>query len=134
MNSVKKVQQEADGAVFAMGTGTLRLEVCSDSIIHVLYSPAASSQKRTDFVAIKKSWPSAKFTVDSTEDAITLSTFRLKVTVTRKDGAISYAEANGAPLVEEATRRMTAVKVNGEDTHRSESFLSVYGSHEGFYG
>ena len=134
MNPVQQVQPEADGAVFTMGTGTLKLQVCSDSIIHVLYSPAASFPKRTDFVVIKQSWPSANFTLDSTGDAVILSTSRLKITVTRKDGAITYAEANGAPLVEEATRRMTAEKVNGEDTYRSESFLSIYGSHEGLYG
>ena len=134
MNPVQQVQPEADGAVLTMGTGTLKLQVCSDSIIHVLYSPAASFPKRTDFVVIKQSWPSAKFTLDSTGDAVILSTSRLKITVTRKDGAITYAEANGAPLVEEATRRMTAEKVNGEDTYRSESFLSIYGSHEGLYG
>jgi len=134
MNPVQQVQPEADGAVFTMGTGTLKLQVCSDSIIHVLYSPAASFPKRTDFVVIKQSWPSAKFTLDSAGDAVILSTSRLKITVTRKDGAITYAEANGAPLVEEATRRMTAEKVNGEDTYRSESFLSIYGSHEGLYG
>ena len=134
MNPVQQVQPEADGAVFTMGTGTLKLQVCSDSIIHVLYSPAASFPKRTDFVVIKQSWPSAKFTLDSTGDAVILSTSRLKITVTRKDGAITYAEASGAPLVEEATRRMTAEKVNGEDTYRSESFLSIYGSHEGLYG
>jgi alpha-D-xyloside xylohydrolase len=134
MNSVKKVQQQADGAIFAMGTGTLKLQVCSDSIIHVLYSPTASFPKETDFVVIKQSWPSATFTMDSTDDAVTLSTSRLKITVTRKDGAITYAEANGAALVEEATRGLTAEKVNGEDTYRSESFFSIYGSHEGLYG
>jgi alpha-D-xyloside xylohydrolase len=134
MNPVKQVQPEADGALFTMGTGTLKLQVCSDSIIHVLYSPTASFPKRTDFVVIHESWPAAKFTMDSTADAVILSTSRLKITVTRKDGAITYAEANGAPLVEEATRRMTAEKVNGEDTYRSESFINIYGSHEGLYG
>jgi alpha-D-xyloside xylohydrolase len=134
MNPVKQVQPEADGAVFTMGSGTLKLQVCSDSIIHVLYSPTASFPKRTDFVVINESWPAAKFTLDSTADAVILSTSRLKITVTRKDGAITYAEANGAPLVEEATRRMTAEKVNGEDTYRSESFINIYGSHEGLYG
>jgi alpha-D-xyloside xylohydrolase len=134
MNSVKRVEPEADGAVFAMGTGTLKLQLCSDSILHVLYSPTASFPKPTDLVVIKQSWPSAKFTMESTGDAIILSTSRLKISVARKDGAITYAEANGAPLVEEATRRMTAEKVNGEETYRSESFLSIYGSHEGLYG
>jgi alpha-D-xyloside xylohydrolase len=134
MNPVKKVQQESDGALFSMGTGTLKLQVCSDSIIHVLYSPTVSFPKRTDYVVIKESWPAAKFTMQSTDDAIVVMTSLLKVTVARKDGSITYAEANGAPLVQEASRSMTAERVNGEDTYRAESFVSIYGSHEGLYG
>jgi alpha-D-xyloside xylohydrolase len=134
MNPVNKVQQESDGVVFSMGKGTLKLQVCSDSVIHVLYSPTASFPKRTDFVAIKDSWPAARFTMRSSDDAVTLSTSLLKITVTRKDGAIAYAEASGGSLVQEATRSMTPVKVNGEDTYRAESFISIYGSHEALYG
>ena len=134
MNPVQKTQQQADGVLFSMGTGTLKLQVCSDSIIHVLYSPTASFPKRADFVVLKDSWPSAKWTMQSSDDAVTLSTALLKVTVTRKDGAITYSEISGDRLVQEATRKMSAEKVNGEDTYRAESFLSIYGSHEGLYG
>jgi hypothetical protein len=42
MNPVIAVQPQPDGATFTMKSGTLRLQVCSDSIIHVLYSPTAS--------------------------------------------------------------------------------------------
>ena len=36
--------------------------------------------------------------------------------------------------VQEADRKLTPVKVNGEDTYRAESFINIYGSHEGLYG
>jgi len=134
MNPVRTFKQEADGVVFSMGTGTLRLQVCSESIIHVLYSPTATFPKRTDFVIIKESWPAAKWSVQSSDDAVTLSTSLVKITVTKKDGAISYAEANGDALVEEANRSMRPERVNGEDTYRAESFINIYGSHEGLYG
>ncbi len=134
MNPVKKVQQESDGVVFSMGTGTLNVQVCSDSVVHVLYSPTNSFPKRTDLVVTKESWPATKWTMQSTNDAIVLSTSLLKITITRKDGAISYADANGNALVQEASRSMTPAKVNGEDTYRAESFVNIYGSHEGLYG
>ena len=134
MNPVKNVRQESDGATFTMGSGTLKIQICSDSIIRVLYSPLSSFPQRPDYVVIKQSWPAAKFTMQSSDDAIVLATSLLKLTVARKDGSITYAEANGAPLVQEASRRMTAVKVNGEDTYRAESFINIYGSHEGLYG
>jgi len=134
MNPVKKFQQEPDGVVFTMGTGTLKVQVCSDSVIHVLYSATASFPKREDLVVIKQTWPAAKWTMQSTDNAVTLSTSLLKVIVTRKDGAITYAELNDGPLVQEASRKLTPEKVNGEDTYRAESFVNIYGSHEALYG
>src|ERR1700690_1805493 len=57
MNPVRKVQQESDGVVFTLGTGTLKVQVCSDSVIRVLYSPTATFPKREDLIVIKDSWP-----------------------------------------------------------------------------
>src|SRR5690348_15119947 len=50
LNPVRRVQQQADGVVLSMGTGTLKIQVCSDSIIRVLYSPTTTFPKRTDYV------------------------------------------------------------------------------------
>ena len=110
MNPVRNVQQQADGAIFTMGTGTLKIQVCSDSVIRVLYSPTATFPQRTDYVVIKQKWPAAKWTMQSTDEAVILGTSLLKLTVGRKDGAIAYAEANGSPLVQEASRRLTPEK------------------------
>jgi len=134
MNPVRQVQQQPDGVLFSMGTGTLKVQVCSDSVIHVLYSSTASFPKRADLVVIKESWPAAPWSMQSTDDAVTLTTSLVKITVTKKDGAISYAEVRGGTLVQEASRSLTPEKVNGEDTYRAESSVSIYGSHEGLYG
>ncbi len=134
MNPIREVQQTSDGVTFSMGTGTLKVLVCSESIIHVMYSPTTTFPTRADYVVIKESWPTSKWTMQSSDDAVTISTTLLKVTVARKDGAISYADLNGNPLVTESSRKMTAEKVNGEDTYRAESFVNIYGSHEGLYG
>lgn len=134
MNPVRQVQKQADGVLFSMGTGTLKVQVCSDSVIHVLYSATASFPNPTNPVVIKDSWPAAQWSMQSTDDAVILSTSLLKLTVTKKDGAIAYAEAHGGALVQEASRSLTPVKVNGEDTYRAESFVNIYGSHEGLYG
>ena len=134
MNPVRNVQQQADGVLFTMGTGTLKVQVCSESVIHVLYSPTATFPKRTDFVVTKDTWPAAQWSMQSGDEAVTLATSLLKVTVTRKDGAISYGEIHGDSLVQESSRSLTPARVNGEDTYRAESMVSIYGSHEGIYG
>src|SRR5580698_8524379 len=134
-NPVVSFRQEADGATFSMKSGTLRLQVCSDSIIRVLYSVTNSfPSRRYDPVIIKTSWDPAHFAVQSNDDEVTLITAHLKVGVTRKDGAITYSDASGHPLVQEATRKLTPARVNGEETYRAESFVNIYGSHEGLYG
>ena len=107
MNPVRTIRQEADGVLFTMGTGSLKVQVCSDSVIRVLYSPTALFPKQADFVVTKQNWPATQWTMNSTDDAVTLTTSLLKVTVTRKDGAIAYGELNGDPLVEESSRRLT---------------------------
>jgi alpha-D-xyloside xylohydrolase len=134
MNPVRQVQQQPDGVLFSMGTGTLKVQVCSDSVIRVLYSATTSFLKRADYVVIKESWPVAQWTMQSTDDAVTLNTSLLKITVTKKDGGIAYAEVHGGPLMQESSRSLTPAKVNGEDTYRAESFVSIYGSPEGLYG
>ena len=134
MNPVTNVQQQADGVLFTMQTGTLKLQVCTDSIIRVRYSATSTFSDRPDYVITKTSWPESKWTMQSTGDDVTLTTARLAITVTRKDGAITYRDLEGKQLLQEATRKLTPVRVNGEDTYRAESFINIYGSHEALYG
>jgi len=99
------------------------------------YSATSSfPPSRPDPVIIKKNWPSTKFTTETTDESVTLSTTQIKVVVARVDGAITYRDLSGKQLVQEATRKLTPVRVNGEDAYRAESFLSIYGSHEALYG
>jgi len=132
-NPVISIQQQSNGVTFTMETGTLRIMICSDSIVHVIYS-AASLPARFEPVIIKKSWPGINWNLQSSADEYTLTTTRLKVIVTLRDGAIIYRDASGTQLVQEATRKLRAVNINGENTYRAESFINIYGSREGLYG
>jgi len=135
MNPVVAIQPQTDGVIFTMKSGALRLQVCSDSIVHVLFSPTSSfPPSRPDPVVIKTSWPATKFIMQTSDNEVTLATSQLKIVVTRKDGAITYRDLAGKQLVQEATRKLTPAKVNGEDTYRAESFVNIYGSHEALYG
>jgi alpha-D-xyloside xylohydrolase len=133
-NPVTSLQRQADGVVLTQKEGFLKIQVCTDSIIHVVYSPTASFQQHPNYVVIKTAWDAAPWTMEEASDTISISTARLKVSVARNDGSITYREPNGAPVMQEANRWLTPVRINGEDTYRSESFVSVYGSHEGLYG
>ena len=128
------VQQQKDGVVLTQKEGFLKLQVCADSIIHVLYSPTSSFQEHPNFVVTKTNWDVPQWTMQEANDEISITTARLKVNIAKLDGAITYRELDGKQIVQDANRWLTPVKVNGEDTYRSEVFINVYGSHEGFYG
>jgi alpha-D-xyloside xylohydrolase len=134
LNPVTGVQQQPNGVLLTMQTGVMRIDVDTDSIIHVVYSPTASFPKQTEYVVVKTNWRAPQWKMESTGAAIALVTPRLKVTVTRADGMVSYSDASGKKLVAEGPKTMTAATVNGENTYRAEDNLSIYGSEEAFYG
>ena len=133
-NPVTSVEKQSDAAVLTQQTGFLKLQICSDSIIHVLYAPNSDFSEHPNFVVTKTAWDTPQWSMQETPDEVTITTARLKVTVAKIDGAITYGELDGTQLVEDANRWLTAETVNGEQTYRAEAFINIYGSHEGLYG
>jgi alpha-D-xyloside xylohydrolase len=133
-NPVTRVEKQPDGVLLTMQTGVLKLEVCSDSIIHVVYAPAWPPAPRRRYVVRKADWPQTPFNVDQSDKSISIQTGRLTATVDRKDGLISYAAKNGKNLLTEGPKQLTPSTVNNEHTYRAEDVFKVYGSEEAFYG
>jgi alpha-D-xyloside xylohydrolase len=134
LNPVKSVEKQSDGVLLRMQTGLLRLQVCSDSIVRVLYAPTSSFPDVKHYAVIKTSWPAPHFSVESTDKEVTLSTSQLKVTVARQEGVIVFSDAAGKKLMQDSGRTMTPVVVNGEKTYHAEEFVTMWGSPEGLYG
>jgi alpha-D-xyloside xylohydrolase len=133
-NPVTAVQKQGDGVVFTQQTGFLKVQLCSDSIVHILYAPESTFHEHPNFVITKTAWETPQWTMQQTPEEITLTTAKLEISVARIDGAISYRELDGKQIVQDANRWLIPVRVNGEDTYRSEAFVNVYGSHEGLFG
>jgi len=134
MNPVLSVQQEADGVQLTLQNGALKLQVCSDFIIRVHYSPTAVFPSRQEFLVIKDSWPATKWETQTSVDAITLSTSRLKVVVARKDSSVTFQDSAGKTLFVQNEVSMTPAVVNGEQTYHAELYSKLWGSYESFYG
>ncbi len=74
-----------DGAILTLKSGYLRFQVCSDSILHVVYSPEPNVSPRVDFALVKKSWQPAEFFLDTNDTKIvTLRTKEIRVRVERE--------------------------------------------------
>ena len=134
LNPVKAVARQADGGLFEMQTGVLRVQVCSDSIVRVTYSPTPSFPNKKDYVLTKENWPQAQFSFESGEKEVVLLTAQLKIGVTRQDGAILFSDSAGKRLFQDSGRTLTPVEINGEKTYHAELWSNLWGSEEGFYG
>jgi alpha-D-xyloside xylohydrolase len=134
LNPVVTVQEEPGGVQLTLQDGTLKLEVCSDSIIRVRYSPTTLFPTRPEFLVIKENWPATKWEMRSSEDAIVVSTSQLKVIIARKDSTVTFQNAVGKTLFEQNEVGMTPSVVNGEHTYHAELYSKLWGSYESFYG
>lgn len=135
LNPLVSVEQRPDGALFVLQTGFLRLQVCSDSIIHVVYSLERNPPHHPDNLIVKESWPKPEFTL-LTDDPkhVTLATPRLKIEMARADSSLAFYDSSGRKLTEENARSLTPVEVNGEKTYHSERFVNMWDTQEALYG
>jgi len=134
LNPVTGVQQQPDGVLLTLHSGVMRIQVSTDSIIHVVYSPTSSIPKQPGYVVTKTAWPVPQWKMESNSREVILTTSRLKVVVIRRDSTIAYYDLSGKKLVQEGPKTMTPARVNGENTYHAEDNISIYGSEEAFYG
>ncbi|HEX8797409.1 MAG TPA: TIM-barrel domain-containing protein, partial [Terriglobales bacterium] len=135
-NPVESFQKQADGVVFHLRRGTMRIQVCTPSTIRLTYSPSATFVDRPNPAIIRSTWPVTEWSAKSSDDTVAVVTVALKVAVDRKTGAITYSSADGKVLLHDDSKTMTPVTVNGEQTYRAEDYMTLagYGSTEALYG
>jgi alpha-D-xyloside xylohydrolase len=134
VNPVKGVEPQADGALLLLENGYLRIQVCSDSIVHIVYSIERDIPKRPDFLVTKTSWPKTEFSLHTDPKVLSVTTPVLKIEVTRANSSIAFYDVSGRKLTQENTRTLTPTEVNGDKTYRSERFTNMWESQEAFYG
>jgi alpha-D-xyloside xylohydrolase len=133
-NPVRSSERNADGLAVFLERGAIHLEICSDEMIRVRYTPGREAPEVAEYVVIKNNRPKTNFTLAENEKEITLSTTKLKVAVGKKDGSIVFYDAAGRKLAAENDRTMTPVEVNGEKTYQLERFTNLWDTQEAFYG
>ncbi len=134
LNPVTSFHREQDGIQCTMKSGCMKIQVCTESIIHVVYSPDSTLPQLPEFLVVSSSWPATPWRLDASGDTIVVSTARLRVRINRPDGAITYSDPASKKLFADDGRTMTPVVVNGEQTYHAELFSNLWGSSEGFYG
>jgi len=134
-NPVKIAETQPDGVLLTLEHGYLQFRVCSDSIVHIIYSLERHVPERPDFLVIKESWPHADFSLQADDPkTVTLATSRLKIAISKADSSIVFYDSEGYKLTQENTRTLTPTEINGENTYRSERFVNMWDTQEAFYG
>src|SRR5436190_4128331 len=137
------VETLADGLRVSVGNGFVMLQPKSDTIVRVVFAP--DRNPRVDDMVVTgpanslgargATAPRPKWRVTTTGTSAVLATAALRVTVNLADGAVSFADASGQPILEEASgaRTLERATVQGEATHhvrqtwRAQSGESLYG-------
>ncbi|HTT32787.1 MAG TPA: glycoside hydrolase family 31 protein [Methylomirabilota bacterium] len=128
------MQRDANGVRLTLQSGVMHIQVCSESILRVRLSPASAVPSHPDLVVIKENWPAVKWELQTTDDAITLSTSQIKAVVDRKNSSITFQDSAGKTLFQQTEASLTPVVVNGEQTYHTELYSKLWGSYESFYG
>jgi len=134
LNPVASLQQNTDGITLFLDRGALRVQICVDAMVRVIYSPSREFPNIAEYVVIKSQWPKVAFDVNESSDSVTLTTAKLKIVVAKKDSSIVFYDAAGKKLAAENDRTMTPVEVNGEKTYHLERFTNMWDTQEAFYG
>ena len=135
LNPVKSAAVESDGVLLRLETGYLRFQVCTDSIVHVVYSLDREVQKHPDFLVVKTDWPKVHFSFQEEDPkVVTISTAQLKIEISRENSSIIFYDGAGHQLAAESSHTLTPSEVNGEKTYQSERYVRMWGSLEAFYG
>ena len=125
--AVQSFKKDPTGVTLAMSPGKMRLTVCADGIVRVMYSPANSLPAGQDFVVTNHSWQSTAFKVAEADGKVTLATRKLKVAVDKATGAVAFSDARGNLLLAEPAdggKTMTPATVNGESSFKPEQTFS----------
>ena len=114
----------------------LKIQVCSDDIIHIIAAPQKHISSRSSLMVDKTDWKPVSFTIEEQDNFIILSTKKLSVKINTKDGTISFYDINGNKLLKEKSndgKIITSAEVMDEQTYHIQQFFESP-EDEAFYG
>ena len=132
---VESFQTDSSGITLKMNIGKMRIEICTEDIIHVMYTPFVNLPEQVVPV-VNREWSSVPFKVESDEKLIILKTRSLEIRLNQRTGSVGFYDSSGIPILREPEnggKSLTPDTVSGTMTWQPEQvFISSTG--ESFYG
>jgi alpha-D-xyloside xylohydrolase len=134
-------QKLSDGVLFEIeklketDANWLKIQVCTEDIIRVIASPDKSFSNRPSLVVEKSEWESVSWSMQEDENWVKISTSRVTVHVSRKNGEVSFYNAEGNLILQEREQGkiITPAEVMGENIYHIQQFFNSP-EDEAFYG
>ncbi|MEW6202623.1 MAG: TIM-barrel domain-containing protein, partial [bacterium] len=134
--SAAQYTRAADGLLLNLPTGRMKVEVCADNIVHILFSPTDSLPERKSLIRVEKPLAAVKWDVKEGEDNLEITTKKIRIAVSVKTGALMFYNTEGDLILREPAdggRTMARANVSGEDVYSiTQSFM--LSADEGLYG
>ena len=112
------LEKFADGIVVPVNDTFLKVQVCGDNVVRIACAKDRAFFDRQSVVTEPKRTAKTDWSVKTENGGAILSTARLQVHVKLADGAVSFFDAGGKPILAELPggRTITPVVVQGEQT------------------
>ncbi|MGZ3778607.1 MAG: glycoside hydrolase family 31 protein, partial [Mucilaginibacter sp.] len=114
--SVISYKKEADGLLFTLDKGLMKVTVCKDDIIEVKYTVFDNFITKPSLIVNAK-WSFPPFKVLEDNNKVTIITTRLKVTITKATNNITYADIKGNVVAKEDDKNIAPATIAGIDTY-----------------
>ena len=114
------------------GPASVRLQVVGDKLIRVSATPEKRFSDRQSLIVVPQD-AKPSFTVSSTDSTVSVSTSAVTASVRLSDGAVSFASADGSPVLGGNTMEFSPIRIEGKDGYTTR-FTFDSPEDESFYG
>ncbi|MBN1302395.1 MAG: DUF4968 domain-containing protein [Melioribacteraceae bacterium] len=114
----------------------LKIQICSDNIIHVIATPVESFSERPSLMVSKKNWDKVHWRVEESNGFIIISTDKLTVKINSDNGHIEFIDSEGKILLKEKdgnSRIFTLTEEMGEKVYNIQQLFHSPPA-EAYYG
>ncbi len=98
--AIKESHRDPNGVTFVTATGSMRIEVCGNRVIHVVASPTAEIAV-PKVPVVTQPCKAENLQVESGKNQVKFSTEAITVTVDTATGALTFKSKDGKPLLAE---------------------------------
>ncbi len=128
-DSIVSYSRVADGVEFHLHRGTLSVQLCTDSLVHVRFRTANGMDHPQPWI-VTTEWPPVAFEVAADDGHnVVITTNRLHIIAKRDSASLNFEDANGKPLVRESAsptpRDLTPAVVSGDNTFRASAYFDL---------